>query len=104
MLAYPASALECPVPQKLAGPSVLNETQAQIEAAAKILSSGDLGVEVQVIIADLRRRYPTVENAELVNYIISAYCPVVATLPALSEAEKKARLGAFVSQLMGKIY
>ena len=103
-LAVPASALECPDPQPLARPGVLKETQAQIEATGKMLSSGDVGQRTQAVIADLRKRYPEAENAELANYIITAYCPVVAGLAQLGEAEKKARMDQFVSQLMQKIY
>ena len=103
-LAVPASALECPAPQPLAKPGVLQETPAQIEATGKMLSSGDVGQQTLAVIADLRKRYPQAENAELANYIITAYCPVVAGQPQLSEAERKARLDQFVSQLMEKIY
>jgi len=103
-LAVPASALECPLPQPLAKPGVLQETPAQIEATGKVLSSGDVGQQTQAIIADLRKRYPQAENADLANYLITAYCPVVAGQPQLSEAERKARLDQFVSQLMQKVY
>lgn len=103
-LAVPASALECPVPQKLAQPGVLKETQAQIDQTAKSLSSGDIGAHVQSVISDLRRRYPNVENAELANYVIAAYCPTVASLSGLSDAQKKSRMDAFVSQLMQSLY
>jgi len=103
-LPVPASALECPEPQKLMQSGVLKETQAQIDEASKMLSSGDLGTQVQAIVADLRNRYPQVENAELVNYVITAYCPVVDGLTGLSEPEKKAKMDNFVMQLMQKIY
>ena len=83
---------------------MLKETQAQIEATGKMLSSGDVGQRTQAVIADLRKRYPEVESAELANYLITAYCPVVAGLAQLGEAEKKARMDQFVSQLMQKIY
>jgi len=103
-LTAPASALECPAPQPVAKPGVLQETPAQVKATGKVLSSGDVGQQTQAIIADLRKRYPQAENAELANYLITAYCPVVAGLPQLGEAEKKARMDQFVSQLMQKIY
>jgi hypothetical protein len=99
-----AWALECPIPQKLAAPGVLKETQAQIDAAGKILTSGDLSSQTRVILSELRRRYPGVENAELVNYMITAYCPVVARLPGLSDGEKQAQIGGFVTQLMQMVY
>src|SRR5271165_1212036 len=103
-LVVPAFALECPTPQPLAKPGVLKETPAQIEATGKMLSTGDVGQQTQAVIADLRSRYPQVENAEIANYLITAYCPVIAQTTALSEAEKKAQLDGFVSQLMQKLY
>jgi hypothetical protein len=78
---------------------LLKETQAQIDATGKILTSGDLSSQ-RVILSDLRSRYPGVQNAELVNYMITAYCPVVAQLAGLSDAEKQAQVGRFVTQLM----
>src|SRR5271165_5179745 len=103
-LVVPAFAIECPTPQPLAKPGVLMETSAQIEATGKMLSSGDVGQETQAVIADLRRRYPQVENAEIANYLITAYCPVISQTPATSEPEKSARMDQFVSQLMQKLY
>ena len=103
-LAWPASALECPAPQPVAKPGVLQETASQIEETGKMLSSSDVGQQTQAVIADLRKRYPQAENAELANYLITAYCSVVAGQPQLSEAERKVRLDQFVSQLMQKIY
>ena len=100
----PALALECPTPQKLAQPGVLKETQAQIDQTAKMLSSGDQLGQIQAVINDLRTRYPHVENAEIVNYLISAYCPVAANAPGLPEWERKARLDNFVNQVMSLLY
>ena len=102
-LAAPALALDCPDPQNLASPGVLQETPAQIEATARILSAGDLEKKTWAVIADLRQRYPKAENAELANYLVTAYCPVINAAP-LSETEKKARMDEFVKQLMDKVY
>ena len=102
--AGPALALECPAPQKLTGPGVLRETQAQINDTATLLATGDVGNRVPMIVADLRKRYPGVENAEVVNYLMAAYCPIVAALSGLSDAEKQARMDRFVSQLTQFIY
>ena len=103
-LALPASALECPAAQPVAKPGVLQETPAQIEVTGKMLSSGNVGQQTQALIADLRKRYPQAGSAELANYIVTAYCPVVDRLTGLSEPEKKARLDEFVRQLMQEIY
>jgi hypothetical protein len=42
-----------------------------------------------VIVVDSRSSYPHVENAELVNYIIAAYCTVIDGQSGLSEPQKK---------------
>ena len=103
-LALPAIALECPTSQPLAQPGILKDTPAQIEATGKMLSSGDVGQGTQTVIADLRSRYPQAGNGEIANYLITAYCPVIAQTTTLSEAEKTAQLNQFVSQLMQKLY
>jgi hypothetical protein len=104
-VAIPAFALECPAPQKLAGPGVLKETPAQTEKTAQTLSSGaPVDTELQAIISDLRSRYPNIQNGEIANYLITAYCPVAAAMPGASEGEKKVRLDNFVSLLMGLLY
>jgi hypothetical protein len=57
-----------------------------------------------VIVSDLRARYPGVENAELVNYLVTAYCPIVARLSGLDEQQKQAQLDQFVGQIMQFFY
>jgi hypothetical protein len=103
-LAAPVHALECPAPRTLTRPAVLRETPAQISAMSDLLATGDTSNRVQVIVADLRARYPSIENAELVNYLMAAYCPIVARLSGLGEAEKQARMDNFVSQIAQLIY
>jgi hypothetical protein len=103
-LAFSAHALECPVPKPLTRPGVLRETPAQVAGVSNLLATGDVGNRATIIAADLRARYPGVENAELVNYLMAAYCPIVARLPGLSEVEWRARMDAFVSRLARLIY
>ncbi len=103
-LAAPTFALDCPDPQSVASRGVLPETPAEIEATGKILASGDPEKKMIGVLADLRARYPKVDNAELVNYVITAYCPVINGFPTLSEAEKKARMEVFVKQLLDRVY
>jgi hypothetical protein len=96
----PAAALECPANQPLTRPGVLQETAAQKADLTKLLATGDTDNRVRVILSDLRTRYPTVENAELINYLAVAYCPVVAQLSGLGEQEKQARMDQFVGQVV----
>jgi hypothetical protein len=60
-----AGAFECPAPAAMTRPGVLRERAAQIAALTGVLSDGDAANHVPAIVADLRRRYPGVENAEL---------------------------------------
>ncbi len=104
VLAGPALASGCPVPHPLTRPGVLKETPAQITALSQLLAKGDLVNRVPEIVADLRRRYPGVESAEVTNYLMAAYCPIIAALTGLGEAEKQARMDRFASQLTRIIY
>jgi hypothetical protein len=97
--AGPALALECPVPQPLTRPGVLRETPAQIADVSSLLATGDTGNRIRMVVTDLRARYPGVQNAELINYLMAAYCPGVAQLSGPGEQEKQARMDRFVSQL-----
>ena len=103
-IASGAAAFECPAPQKLSHPGVLKETPTQIAVVGQLLASGEPRKTVPLVEADLRARYPGVENAEIVNYIVTAYCPVVNAESGLSDAEKQARLSSFVSDLNAIIY
>ena len=57
-----------------------------------------------VTVADLRARYPGVENAELVNYLMAAECSIVAKLGGLGEQEKRSRLDRFASEIAQIVY
>jgi hypothetical protein len=98
-----ASAFECPAPQKLARPGVLKETSTQVAVVGQFLASGESSKTVPLVEADLRARYPNVENAEMINYIITAYCPVVNDMK-IGDAEKQARMSRFVRDLMQMTY
>ena len=99
-----ASALECPDPESVASRSVLQQTPAEIEATGKRLATGDPETTTAAVVADFRARYPNADAADLVNYVITAYCPVIDAVPTLTEAEKKARMDAFVKQVLDSVY
>ena len=46
--------------------------------------------------------YPGVANAEVLNYLMAAYCPVVARLAALGDAQKRARMDRVGSPDQGR--
>lgn len=98
-----AWAFECPMPQKLSRPGVLKETPTQIAIVGQFLASGESNKTVPLVEADLRARYPGVENAEVINYIVTAYCPVVNDM-TISDADKQTRMSRFVQDLMMMTY
>ncbi len=94
-----AMAFECPTPQPLSHPGILRETSAQTRQLEAVLADGDASNHIPIIIDDLRRRYPAVQNAEIRNYLITAYCPAVAQLSGLNDATKRARISQFVTDI-----
>jgi len=92
------------MPQTLHGPGVLKESPTQIAATASFLASGDTVNRVAEVVADLRKRYPGVADAEIENYLVTAYCPVAAKLNGLSVAEQRARVNKFARQASVAVY
>ena len=78
------------------GPGVLQETKRDERALSQMFASGDVEDEIGVTVNDLQKRYPQA-NTELVNYLIGAYCPVVASMSNLSDAQKTARVEHFAA-------
>jgi hypothetical protein len=104
LVVAPAFAVECPAPHPLTRPGVIKETPAQVHALSTLLASGDAENRIDVTVSDLRARYPGVENAEIVNYLVSAYCPVVERMTGLGEQERQARVDRFVSEVSRAVY
>ena len=104
LLATPGMALECPTSQPAGTSGAIQETPAQISELSQVLASGDLSNRVPVFVHSLRNRHPNVPTGELVNYLVTAYCPIVNSLTGLSNGEKQARLSAFVSQVVQTAY
>jgi hypothetical protein len=100
----PAFALDCPTAQAKAQPGILKETPAQMAQVGKTLAAGDTFNAIASVAADLHIRYPGVEKAELVNYLVTAYCPTVAADNRLSEAQKKSAVDSFAAQVMRQVY
>jgi len=71
---------------------------------AGLLATGDDDNRVRVLVEDLRSRYPSAQNAEIINYLMAAYCRVIGQLTGLGEREKQARMDRFASQLSQILY
>ena len=99
-----AQALECPTPQPLSQPGVIKETPAEIAELAPVLTGGDVSAEIPKIASALQKRYPKAQSAELVNYLITAYCPALQKTAGLSDAQKSARMDAFSKAALAYFY
>jgi hypothetical protein len=97
--AVTACALDCPVPQPKTTASALQESQQTIEELSALLAAQGTGV-VSEMITQVKRQYPAAQDAEIANYLITLYCPVVNQDAALSDAEKADRLSAFSARVM----
>ena len=104
LLAAPCTALECPTAQPAGAPGAIQETPAQISELSQVLASGDLGNRIPVFVRALHSRHPDAPTGELVNYLVTAYCPVVNSLTGLSDGEKQARMDAFITQVTVAAY
>jgi hypothetical protein len=96
---HQAGAFECPRPEKTS-PGVLQETKQDEQALAQMFAGGDIDNKIGIAVADLQRRYPQASDTELVNYLVGAYCPVVAQMPGLSETQKTAKVEHFAATLL----
>ena len=102
--AGPSLALECPRPQPLARPGVLKETPAEVSKLSAVLAAGHDEAKIQDIVSGLRLEHPGVEPAEIMNFLITAYCPVAAQAKGLTEAGRQTMVDQFVIDARGVVY
>lgn len=99
-----AGGFECSLPQPQSEPGVIKETPAQIADLAPVLSGADVTTQIPAIVDGLRKRYPNANSGEIANYLITAYCPGVASTPGLDDAQKTARVQAFSRAVLAVLY
>jgi hypothetical protein len=97
-------ALECPKPQPTSRPAIIPESAVKIDDLSALLESGDDANRIRVLVQNLRQSYPAAENAEIVNYLVAAFCPMVNQLNGLGDAEKEGRIDAFTRQVSSLVY
>jgi hypothetical protein len=93
-----AGAFECPRPEK-STPGVLQETKQDEQALSQLFTAGDREDKIGILLAALQKKYPQATDTELVNYLIGGYCPVVAQMPGLSDAQRTAKVEHFAATL-----
>ena len=94
----PAAAFECPEPQARTDAGVIQELHAEIDQLSAMLRTGDLDNRLEVLARDLKDKHANADKTELTDFMVSAYCPVLAE-EGLSDREKDARLTAFGQQV-----
>jgi hypothetical protein len=92
----PAAAFECPIAHARTDNSAIKESPARIAELAEQL---DAGSATTGMILELKQKYPTADFAEIVNYMLAAYCPIVAKDASLSDEEKKDQMNRYAEQV-----
>jgi hypothetical protein len=93
-----AGAFECLRPEKTS-PGVLQETKQHEQKLSQLFAGSDIEDGIGIAVADLRKRYPQATDTKLVNYLVGAYCPVVAQMPGLSDGQKTAAIERFAAKV-----
>ena len=89
--------LTCPVPESGQTTGTLREGPQQIMKAGEALGEGS-PEEIRTVAAAIRARHPQARPDELVNYLITAYCPRIDERAGLSRGDKAAALSTFSSR------
>ncbi|QQO36241.1 hypothetical protein JJC00_12040 [Bradyrhizobium diazoefficiens] len=95
----PAAAFECPVAHGRTSSSAIKETQTQIAQLTRELEGDETGNTAMATILELKSKYPKAGFNEIVNYMVTAYCPIVAQNASLGDDEKKDRLMRYSQQI-----
>jgi hypothetical protein len=99
LAAGPAAAFDCPVPQPVTDQDAIKETPARIAQLSDELKADETGSATEGAIFELKRSYPNATFAEIVNYMVTAYCPIIAENNSLSDEEKRSRLDRYAQQV-----
>ena len=97
--AHAAKSFKCPEIQAGTTGAALKETPADLASVTDALKGPELENAVRVITGDLKRKYPSADKADIVNYMLTAYCPLVAAEDGLSQDELRERMDRFSSMV-----
>jgi hypothetical protein len=94
---HSAGDLDCPVaPAQRAG-STLDLTPGQIDSVGRQLGAGGIK-ETAAAVDRLRLRNPNATEGEIVNYLITAYCPTIKAKSGMSLGEQQQAIRSFATQ------
>jgi hypothetical protein len=94
-----AAGFRCPVAHGRTNNLAIQETPAQVAQLSNELAVDETGNTTIATIMGLKRKYPKARFDEIVNYIVTAYCPIVAKNASLSDEEKEDRLKRYSLQI-----
>lgn len=88
----------CPETQPRTTGMALKETTADVTRYSAALSGPERESAIREIATDLKRKYPQADAADIVNYLLTAYCPLVKEQSGLSDREKREMMDRFSTQ------
>lgn len=78
---------------------MISQTPQEQQALGNMLSGSDVENHLGVAVADLQKQYPGVSDSEIVNALLGAYCPLVAAMPGMSDAQRTGKVEQFAATL-----
>lgn len=75
VLPLPVAGLECPVLHPVGSSRAIAETAAAVAEDGSLLSTDVSGSAIGKVISRLREAHPDASNAEIQNYLLTAFCP-----------------------------
>lgn len=98
-----AFALDCPMPQSGSPSGTIKESSEDIKNLAKRLAENNQENVIKEVALELKKKYPASTSEDIVNYLVTAYCPVVKQKSGLSEPEMAQEIEAFSSRVLRTI-
>jgi hypothetical protein len=92
-------AFECPELHGKSTATALKETPLNVGNIDTAVDGAERENAIRVVVWDLKKKYPKAKDDEIVNYLLTAYCPTVAQDSSLNNSKKKAKMDRFSSQV-----
>ena len=95
---FAAANFECPHPLKPSAPTRLAEIKSQLPDGKAMADVGRLTATINIL------RQEGMPKTQIIDDLVSAYCPMVARESALTDAEKAAGVRRFSEQITHLVY
>jgi len=99
----PAGAFECPAPHPKASVGAFKEPEPEIVAYSNLLAAQGTGV-VSEIVAELKKTHPGAHNADITNFLVTLYCPVVNRDGDLGDDQKRQKIMTFAADVSKELH